>query len=187
MPESPNNMSKGYQKKTMDELSRLALEEHKLTQKTNLCLVLDNVRSLQNVGSIFRTSDAFNIKKIYLCGITGTPPNKDIDKSALGACESVAWEYFASTEDAVRYLKSEQYVVMALEQTHQSVSLENIAFNKHTATAIILGNEVFGVDEEVLKLVDHVIEIPQFGTKHSLNVAVSTGMLVWDYYSKTKV
>ncbi len=168
----------------MDELDRLSVEEFKKTEKSPIVLVLDNVRSLNNVGSAFRTADAFRIEKIYLCGITGTPPHRDIQKTALGATESVDWEYCLNTLEAISKLKDQGYQLCALEQVDRSVMLNKFWPEKDKKYALVFGNEVFGVEEEVLKNCDTVLEIPQLGTKHSLNISVSLGIAVWDLMVK---
>ncbi len=162
------------------ELNRLSQEEAKNADKAPFVVVLDNVRSLNNVGSAFRTSDAFGIEKIVLCGITGTPPHRDIHKTALGAQETVAWEHAETTKKAIEQLKSEGYKIALIEQIDTSISLEKYSFSKKEKTAFIFGNEVFGVSEEVLELADVAIEIPQFGAKHSLNVSVTIGVVLWE-------
>jgi 23S rRNA (guanosine2251-2'-O)-methyltransferase len=146
--------------------------------------VLDNVRSLNNIGSVFRTSDAFLIKSVYLCGITACPPNKEIDKTALGATESVNWKYFEHTRDAVAELKSEGYKIMSIEQAENSISLENFYPEKEIKYAFIFGHEVKGVKQEIVDMSDACIEIPQYGTKHSLNISVSVGVVIWDAFIK---
>lgn len=171
-------------KLSMEELDRMSVQEFKEIEKSPLVLVLDQVRSLNNVGSAFRTADAFRVEKIYLCGITGTPPHRDIQKTALGATESVDWEYCLNTMDAVKKLKEEGYQICALEQVDRSIRLNEFLPEKEKKYALIFGNEVFGVEEEVLKSCDHVLEIPQLGTKHSLNIAVSLGIAVWDMMVK---
>lgn len=171
-------------KLSMEELDRLSIEEFKQTEKSPIVLVLDNVRSLNNVGSAFRTADAFRIEKIFLCGITGTPPHRDIQKTALGATESVEWEYCQNTMQAIEKLKASNYLLCALEQVENSVKLNVFSPEKERKYALIFGNEVFGVEEEVLKSCDRVLEIPQFGTKHSLNISVSLGIAVWDLMVK---
>ena len=168
----------------MDELDRMSVEEFKKTEKSPIVLVLDNVRSLNNVGSAFRTSDAFKIEKIYLCGITGTPPHRDIQKTALGAPESVEWEYCLNTLEAIEKLKADEYQICALEQVDRSIMLHDFAPEKGKKYALVFGNEVFGVEEEVLQNCDTVLEIPQLGTKHSLNISVSLGIAVWDLMVK---
>lgn len=170
----------------MEELDRLSVKEFKETKKSPIVLILDNVRSLNNVGSAFRTGDAFRIEKIYLCGITGTPPHRDIQKTALGATESVEWEYCLNTLQAVHRLKAEGYKICALEQVENSVMLDKFSPDSKQKYALIFGNEVFGVEEDVLKSCDSVLEIPQLGTKHSLNISVSLGIAVWDLMVKLK-
>lgn len=171
----------------MDELNRLSPEEYKKVEKTPLVIILDNVRSLNNVGSAFRTADAFRIEKIYLCGITGRPPHREINKTALGATESVDWEYAESTVELVRSLKRGGYEVVALEQVTQSVPLQQFIPKREKKYALVFGNEVFGVHEDVILDCDHVIEIPQIGTKHSLNISVSIGISLWDFVNKTGI
>lgn len=171
-------------KLSMEELDRISVEEFKQTEKSPITLVLDNVRSLNNVGSAFRTADAFRIEKIYLCGITGTPPHRDIQKTALGATDSVAWEYCLNTSLALEKLKTAGYQLCALEQVENSTMLNEFAPEKGKKYALIFGNEVFGVEEEVLKACNQVLEIPQLGTKHSLNISVSLGIAVWDLMVK---
>lgn len=173
-------------KLSMEELERLSVEEYKEVKKSPIVLVLDNVRSLNNVGSAFRSGDAFRIEKIYLCGITGTPPHRDIQKTALGATESVEWEYLLNTSLAVERLKSESYTICALEQVDRSVMLNEFKIKEGSKYALIFGNEVFGVEDVVLEACDHVLEIPQLGTKHSLNISVSLGIAVWDLMVKMK-
>mgnify|MGYP002655031099 FL=1 len=168
----------------MEELDRISIQEFKETEKSPLILVLDNVRSLNNVGSAFRTADAFRIEKIYLCGITGTPPHRDIQKTALGATESVEWEYCLNTSDAIEKLKADEYLICALEQVENSVKLNDFSPEKGKKYALVFGNEVFGVEEEVLNSCNYVLEIPQLGTKHSLNISVSLGIAVWDMMVK---
>ena len=171
-------------KLSMEELERVTVEEFKEMDKSPIVLVLDNVRSLNNVGSSFRTGDAFGVEKIYLCGITGTPPNRDIQKTALGATESVEWEYCLNTMIAIEKLKTEGYQICALEQVDRSLMLNDFTPEKGKKYALVFGNEVFGVEEEVLNACDAVLEIPQLGTKHSLNISVSLGIAVWDLMVK---
>ena len=168
----------------MSELNRMSLQEFKESKKTPLVIILDNVRSLHNVGSVFRTADAFIIEKIYLCGITACPPHKDIQKTALGATDSVDWEHLKSTKDAVLRLKEEGYKIIALEQTHNAILLEDFSPERGEKYALILGHEVNGVVDEVLQLCDACLEIPQFGTKHSLNISVSAGIAIWEVFKK---
>jgi len=167
-----------------DELNRLDIEGFKKMEKTPLILVLDNIRSLNNIGSVFRTADAFLIKKIYLCGITAKPPHKDIHKTALGATESVDWEYVEDTVELVGKLKSQKVKVLSVEQAENAVMLQNFKVDPTITYAMVFGNEVKGVSQEVVSVSDEVLEIPQFGTKHSLNISVSAGVVVWDFWSK---
>ncbi len=166
------------------ELVRKNMEDFKTSKKTPLIIILDNIRSLNNIGSVFRTADAFLIKKIYLCGITAKPPHKDIHKTALGATDSVDWEYVENTIDLVEKLKAENVHIASIEQAEESVSLEKFETSENTTYAIIFGNEVKGVSQEVVSASGTVIEIPQFGTKHSLNISVSCGVVVWDLFVK---
>lgn len=169
-----------------EELNRKSVDEFKGSSKTPVIIVLDNVRSLNNVGSVFRTADAFLVEAVYLCGITGQPPHKEIQKTALGATESVAWKYFENTLDAVNALKAEGYVVYSIEQAESAVMLDQIMPAPKQRTAVIFGNEVKGVQQEVIDASTNVIEIPQVGTKHSLNIAVSVGIVIWDLYLKVR-
>ncbi len=167
------------EKLSMDDLGRMSSEEFKATKKNSIILVLDNIRSLNNVGSAFRTSDAFLIEAIYLCGVTGTPPNKDIEKTALGATETVTWKYFKTTHEAITELKQQHYFIASVEQTKNSVMLNQ--FTKPAGPlAIVVGNEVYGVEQEIINSSDAIIEIPQFGSKHSLNVSVCVGIVLWE-------
>jgi tRNA G18 (ribose-2'-O)-methylase SpoU len=168
------------------ELKRINKTEFKSSKKTPLIVILDNIRSLNNIGSVFRTSDAFLIEKIYLCGITAKPPHKDIHKTALGATDSVEWEYIDDTLALVHLLKSEGKVVVSIEQAEESVSLEEFRTKPNTSYAIIFGNEVKGVSQEVVSASDYIVEIPQYGTKHSLNISVSCGLVIWDLFLKLK-
>ena len=168
----------------MDELNRVSIEEFKKQEKIPLIIVLDNIRSLNNIGSAFRTADAFSVSAIYLCGITGTPPHNEIHKTALGATDSVEWKYFNSTGEAIDCLKSDGFLVYAVEQTSGSIMLHEFNPDLNLKNAFIFGNEVNGVEEKLLEKVDGVIEIPQFGTKHSLNISVSVGILIWHYILK---
>ncbi|MCR9081086.1 MAG: RNA methyltransferase [Cyclobacteriaceae bacterium] len=173
-------------KLSMEELDRLSVEEYKETKKSPICLVLDNIRSLNNVGSAFRTGDAFRVEKIYLCGITGKPPHRDIQKTALGATESVEWEYCLNTLQAIHKLKAEGYQIFAFEQVDQSTYLNEFEPDRNGKYALIFGNEVFGVEDDVLKECDQVLEIPQLGTKHSLNISVTLGIALWDLMVKLR-
>ncbi|MCM1518771.1 MAG: RNA methyltransferase [Pseudoflavonifractor sp.] len=169
-------------KKTIWDLNRDTAEQYRSRTKIPLVIVLDNVRSLNNVGAIFRTCDAFIVEKILLCGITATPPSQEIHKTALGAEDSVAWEYCADTLEAVSVLKADGYTVCSLEQVEQSVMLQDFVTQPGHGYAIILGNEVKGVDQRVVDISDYCIEIPQCGTKHSLNVSVSAGLAIWHFF-----
>ncbi len=173
-------------KKTIWDLNRVSVDEYRRSRKIPLTVVLDNVRSLNNIGSIFRTSDAFAVERILLCGITATPPSPEIHKTALGAEDSVQWVYFEHTVDAVNMLKDEGYTVCALEQVEGSVSLERFEADATCKYAFIAGNEVDGVDQNVVNLCDVSLEIPQVGTKHSLNVAVSTAITIWHFFLKLR-
>lgn len=168
------------------ELDRLSVNDFKAVAKTPLIIILDNIRSLNNIGSVFRTSDAFLIEKIYLCGITATPPHKDIHKTALGSTETVAWEYVENTLDLVQKLKADGIKICAIEQAENATMLNDFTPLQHTTYALVFGNEVKGVAQDVVSASDVVIEIPQFGTKHSLNISVSVGVVVWDLFSKLK-
>ena len=168
------------------EVGRISVDEFKEAVKTPLIVVLDNIRSLNNVGSVFRTSDAFLIEKIYLCGITATPPNKEIHKTALGATESVEWEYVEDTLMLIQKLKAENVKVLSIEQAENSTKLDTFYPTKGEKYAIVMGNEVKGVQQEVVTESDYCIEIPQLGTKHSLNISVTTGVVIWDLFTKMK-
>jgi tRNA G18 (ribose-2'-O)-methylase SpoU len=168
------------------ELERLTVEEFKQETKIKLIVILDNIRSLNNVGSVFRTCDAFLIEKIYLCGITATPPNKEIHKTALGSTESVAWEYAEDVVSLIETLKNDNVFVAAIEQTENSTMLPDFKVPQHQKLAVIFGNEVKGVQQQAVNLCDAVIEIPQFGTKHSLNISVSVGVVLWDLFKKMR-
>lgn len=166
------------------ELSRISIDEFKQTDKTPLIVVLDNVRSLNNIGSVFRTSDAFRIHKIYLCGITATPPHPDIHKTALGAEYSVEWQYFPHTIDAIHRLQAEGVDIFAIEQASGSTMLQDFTVATDKKYAVVFGNEVKGVDQQVIDACNGCIEIPQYGTKHSLNVSVTAGIVIWDLFLK---
>ena len=169
-----------------NELNRLNLEEFKSRQKTPIVVVLDNVRSAHNVGAIFRTSDAFLLEKVCLCGITPTPPHKEIRKTALGASESLAWNHFKNTHDCIDSLKKEGYHIISIEQAEGAVMLNDFQPETEIKYAVVFGNEVKGVNQAVVNNSDAVIEIPQFGTKHSLNISVSAGVVIWHLFQKTK-
>jgi 23S rRNA (guanosine2251-2'-O)-methyltransferase len=166
------------------ELNRITAEQFKATDKTPVVIILDNVRSLNNIGSIFRTADAFLLESIYLCGITACPPHKDIQKTALGATETVSWKYFKTTGEAVSELRKAGYRIYAVEQTTSSLPLHEFTPVKGQKTALVFGHEVNGVDEEIIRHCDDCIEVPQYGSKHSLNIAVCAGIVIWDIFQK---
>jgi len=168
------------------ELDRLSVDEFKDTKKTPLIVILDNIRSLNNIGSVFRTSDAFLIEKIYLCGITANPPHKDIHKTALGSTDTVVWEYVKDTLEVVKSLQAQNVKVISIEQAENATMLNDFTPQPKTTYAIVFGNEVKGVQQEVVNKSDMVIEIPQYGTKHSLNISVSAGVVIWDLFCKLK-
>ncbi|KAF2341672.1 MULTISPECIES: RNA methyltransferase [Flavobacterium] len=166
------------------ELDRKSIEDFKKSEKTPLILVLDDIRSLHNIGSVFRTADAFLIEKIILCGITATPPNKEIHKTALGATETVAWEHHENVLEVIENLKKENVLTMAIEQVESAIFLQDFKVEKNQKYALVFGNEVYGVSQEAVAICDGCIEIPQLGTKHSLNISVSAGIVVWDLFQK---
>jgi 23S rRNA (guanosine2251-2'-O)-methyltransferase len=168
------------QKLTTEQLNRLSPEEFKKAGKIPVVLVLDNIRSMHNIGSAFRTADAFLIEKIYLCGVSARPPHKEIEKTALGATQTVEWDYMPNTLDAVKKLKENGYGIYAVEQAKNSIILGKQKAFAEDKLALVFGNEVYGVDQVVIDACDHVVEIPQYGTKHSLNVSVSIGILLWE-------
>lgn len=168
------------------ELERKSIEDFKKSEKTPIILILDDVRSLHNIGSVFRTADAFLIEKIYLCGITATPPNKEIHKTALGATETVNWEHNENVLEVITNLKKENVTTLAIEQVESAIFLQNFKIEKDQKYALVFGNEVHGVSQEAVALCDGCIEIPQLGTKHSLNISVSAGIVVWDLFQKLK-
>ena len=174
-------------KLTMPELQRLTIEEFKDSKKLPVIVVLDNIRSQNNIGSVFRTADAFRLSGVYLCGITATPPHREIHKTALGATDSVDWLYFQSTLEAVRELHANGYTIMAVEQTEGSIKLPDYSPAPREKIALIFGNEVNGIDDEVLSHIQGCIEIPQYGTKHSINVSVAVGIVVWDLFGKMNI
>jgi len=166
------------------ELNRLTPVEYKESTKIPLVVVLDNIRSMNNVGSVFRTADAFRLEAVYLCGITATPPNPEIHKTALGAEETVEWHYFNNTLEAVSELKKQGYILYAIEQAENSISLDSLKLQPSEKYALILGHEVKGVQQEVINESDYCVEIPQYGTKHSLNVSVAGGIVLWDFFKQ---
>lgn len=163
-----------------NELNRLSVEEFKNTEKRPIVVVLDNIRSMNNVGAVFRTSDAFLVEKIYLCGITAIPPNNDIHKTALGATESVDWEYAEHTVEVLKLLKEQGYKLFAIEQAENSIMLDELKLSENEKVAIVFGHEVRGVQQEVVSFCDYALEIPQYGTKHSLNISVCAGITLWE-------
>ena len=168
----------------MSELNRKTIEEFRKSDKSPFIIVLDNIRSLNNIGSVFRTADCLKAEAVYLCGITATPPHRDIHKTALGATESVKWTYFKNTLDAVKKLQLSGYKIISLEQAEGSTPLQNFFPEKGNSYALIFGHEVKGVQQHIVDISDFCIEIPQFGTKHSFNISVSAGIVLWDLFSK---
>jgi len=169
-----------------EELNRLSAEEFKTKAKAPVILILDNIRSMNNVGSAFRTSDAFLVEEIYLAGITAKPPHRDINKTALGATDTVKWQYFSTTEEAVKNAKSKGFTIAAVEQADDSTYLNEFEPQPNQQYAFVFGNEAFGVEDKIVEQADICLEIPQFGTKHSLNISVSIGVILWDFKSKTQ-
>jgi 23S rRNA (guanosine2251-2'-O)-methyltransferase len=174
-------------KLTMSELNRLSVEEFRQVPKFPIVVVLDNIRSQHNIGSVFRTADAFRVESICLCGITATPPHREIHKSALGATESVVWKYYVTTFEAIKELRSRGYKILAIEQTREKSLLTDYQPEPGEKLALVFGNEVNGIDQEVLDEVEICVEIPQFGTKHSLNISVSVGIVLWDILKKMNI
>jgi 23S rRNA (guanosine2251-2'-O)-methyltransferase len=168
-----------------EELNRISADEFKHVEKSPIIIVLDNIRSLNNIGSVFRTADAFGVEKIYLCGITAIPPHREIQKTALGATETVSWQYVQDIFECVHSLKQE-YDVYAVEQTENSAMLNELKLESNKKTVLVFGNEVEGVNQEIINLCNGVIEIPQIGTKHSINVAVSVGIVVWELFKRKR-
>ncbi|MDB9827591.1 RNA methyltransferase [Flavobacteriaceae bacterium] len=166
------------------ELNRKDIDEFKHSKKTKLVVILDDIRSLNNIGSVFRTSDAFLVEKVYLCGITASPPHKDIHKTALGSTESVDWEYCENISKLIIKLKQDKFFIWSVEQADKSKKLTSFSLDKDLKHALIFGNEVKGVSEAAINLSDEVIEIPQFGTKHSLNISVCSGILIWEFFKR---
>ena len=173
-------------KLSLKELNRLSIPEFKAREKTPIVLILDNVRSALNVGSAFRTSDAFALEKIHLCGITAKPPHREILKTAIGATESVEWEYYPSAAEIGQKLQAEGYSLIAIEQAEDSTLLQDFQWPGNKKLALIFGNEVSGVSEELMEIIDSCIEVPQFGTKHSLNISVCIGVVVWELFRQFK-
>jgi 23S rRNA (guanosine2251-2'-O)-methyltransferase len=171
----------------LEELGRISVNEFKESEKLSVSIVLDNIRSLHNVGAAFRTADAFRFEKIYLTGITGTPPHREIEKSALGATRSVDWEYASETQTVLEKLKQENYKVIIIEQTNESQPLHQFTASSDTKYCLVFGNEVNGVSEEAIALGDIALEIPQNGTKHSLNISVCLGIIAWEFFKKLKL
>ena len=163
------------------ELDRMELSEYRNVDKIPFIVVLDNVRSLHNVGSVFRTSDAYRVQSIFLCGVTATPPSAEIHKTALGAEDSVAWQYYKDTKEAVQVLHDDGYTILSIEQVQGSTMLQNLTLDRTKKYAVIFGNEVKGVQQEVVDMSDGCIELPQYGTKHSLNVSVTAGIVIWEF------
>lgn len=171
----------------LDELNRVGIDEFKEQEKLPVIVVLDNVRSMHNIGSVFRTADGFAIEKLYLCGITAQPPHREIEKTALGATQSVEWVHFETTLDAVASLKADGYRVIGIEQAAGSIMLNTYKPKSSEKYALIFGNEVNGVSDEVMAQIDECIEIPQFGTKHSFNIVISAGIVLWDFFAKLRL
>lgn len=171
----------------LDELNRASVSEFKAQDKLPVAVVLDSVRSMHNIGSIFRTSDGFAVEQICLCGITAQPPHREIEKTALGATQSINWTYHADAVEAVNQLRAEGYQIIAIEQAENSVMLNEFTPDKNAKYALIFGNEVNGVSDEVMQIIDTCIEIPQFGTKHSFNIVVSAGIVLWDFFAKLAI
>jgi tRNA G18 (ribose-2'-O)-methylase SpoU len=166
------------------ELNRKSISDFKEAKKTPIIIILDDIRSLHNIGSVFRTADAFLVEKIYLCGITATPPNKEIHKTALGATDTVAWEYHENVMEVIESLKKDNVSIFAIEQVETAIFLQDFIVEENKKYALVFGNEVFGVNQKAIEICDGTIEIPQLGTKHSLNISVSAGIVVWDLFKK---
>ena len=169
-----------------EELNRISQEEFKAKEKLPLVIVLDNVRSMNNIGSVFRTADAFLLEAIYLCGITASPPHREIEKTALGATQTVAWKYFKNVSEAIIEMKQQGYVIVSVEQTDNNVPLDKFSPSRPKKYALIFGHEMNGISEEAIQVSDLALEVPQYGTKHSLNIAVCAGIVVWDMYCKLR-
>lgn len=166
------------------ELNRKSVDEFKKAKKNRITVVLDNVRSANNIGSVFRTSDAFLVEQIFLCGITATPPNKEIHKTAIGATDAVDWKYYKNTTDAIFDLKKQGYTIVSIEQVDDGMQLKDFTVDKQKKYALVLGNEVKGVNQEIVNKSDYCIEIDQYGTKHSLNISVCAGIVIWEFFKK---
>lgn len=175
------------QKLKLDDLNRVSIDEFKEQEKLPVVVVLDNVRSMHNIGSVFRTADGFAVEGVYLCGITAQPPHREIEKTALGATQSVTWQHFDTTPEAVTALRNEGYKIIAIEQAKNSTMLNTFIPSKSEKYALIFGNEVNGVSDEVMAQIDECIEIPQFGTKHSFNIVISAGIVLWDFFAKLRL
>lgn len=175
------------QKLKLDDLNRVSIDEFKEQEKLPVIVVLDNVRSMHNIGSVFRTADGFAVQGVYLCGITAQPPHREIEKTALGATQSVTWRHFGTTPEAVTALRNEGYKIIAVEQAKNSTMLNTFIPSKSEKYALIFGNEVNGVSDEVMTQIDECIEIPQFGTKHSFNIVISAGIVLWDFFAKLRL
>lgn len=169
-----------------EELNRKTIHEYKETKKEPVVIVLDNIRSLNNIGSVFRTADAFLVNSVYLCGITATPPHREIQKTALGATDSVDWKYFDKTQSAIEDLKEKGFTIVAIEQTEGALSLLDFQPEKEKKYAFVFGHEIHGVEQSIVDMSNFVIEIPQFGTKHSFNISVSAGIVLWDHFMKIR-
>jgi len=174
-------------KLSLQELNRIDVQTFKNKEKFPICIVLENIRSANNVGSVFRTSDAFLIESIYICGYTPRPPHKEIQKTAIGATASMNWEYFDKVTDCIEQLRNDGYEIIAVEQADESIKLNEMQWDNRKKYALILGNEVKGVSDEAMALIDNCVEVPQFGTKHSLNISVCTGVVLWDAVSSIKL
>jgi len=172
---------------SLDELHRIDIETFKQSPKLPIIIILDNIRSQYNIGSIFRTCDAFRVEQLLLCGITAKPPSREIEKSALGATQSVIWKYFSTTQEAVEYCKNRNYKIVAIEQTDESIDIRQFDVLKNQPYAFIFGNEVHGVDQKIIDQCNFCIEIPQFGTKHSFNVAVTSAIVMYDFFIKYQI
>lgn len=176
-------MNSKHKKLSLKELNRLDIEQYHGKKKIPMVIVLDNIRSMSNIGSVFRTSDAFLIEEIHLCGISSCPPNKEIHKTALGATESVKWKYFENTMESIKSLREESYQIISVEQAQNSVKLNKFSVEKDTKIAFVFGNEVKGVQQEIIDESDFCLEIPQYGTKHSLNISISAGIVIWHAFN----